>query len=455
MNENQSSETIINHFINVCLDVLKKWQFILMVSVIVALTYDSVMTYTFVPQYRCQATFSVKSIEKEGVDNKDSVEAAFSYIIKSNIFKNKMKEAMNVNDLQGSYSASTLGQTNILHVYAISPSAKTSYDMMNALVENYQDISRLVVGTSNIELLDNIQVPDSAYNEVNHKKNIILVSGITFIVIIAIFGVFSFLKNTIKSKDDIKRLLHIKLLGVINKEKKRNKLFNKNKNSILITQISTSFSFIETIKKIRFKLEKYCKENDCKTILITSSLENEGKSTVSSNIALSLGMNNRKVLLIDGDLRKPSLHLIFKDSSEYGINHILSNKKSLMDCIVHNDNYNLDILFGHGELVSNLDFEDFKNIIKEAKQVYDYIIIDSAPIHLVSDTKLMCLCSDVVILNIRQNYSSLSVLEDTIDSISNTKTPIIGGILTYSYSSPHHNKYYGYRYGYGKRKGGE
>lgn len=464
MNENQSSETIFNIIVNIFVDVMQKWQVILMIAVLCAVAYDSVLTLTYVPQYKCEATFSVQSNQTETTDTEDSVGTAFSYIFKSNIFKTKMKEALNVEQLQGTYSASMKGSTNVLQVYAISPSIKTSYDMMNALVHHYQDVSRLVVGTSNIELLDDINIPNAPYNVVNHKRNLVLAGGIGAIAMIGIFSVLSFLKNTVKSKEDMEKLLDIKLLGVIPREKKKTGLFKKNKNAILITQASTSFHFVETMKKIRSKIEKFSKDNNAKVILITSSLENEGKSTVSSNIALSLAMSHHKVLLIDGDLRKPSLHLIFKENSEYGINHVLSSKKSLLDCIVHMQNYNLDILLANDNNDSEyFDEKEFEKLVEEAKTYYDYIIIDSAPAHLVLDTKLMCSYADGIILTIKQNYANLGIVEDTVQSVTETKTPIIGGLLTYSYSSYiHHNKYYGYKYGYGygygyrrKRKGGD
>lgn len=455
MGDKKSSTILINQFFNIIFDIFKNWQIIILITVASALLFDTYQSMTYVPQYRCEATFAIKS--KTNTTSQDSdgdVGETFTYIFSSNIFKKTIAKAMNVETLDGSFSAQVYEGTNVLHVYAISSSAMTSYQMMINLMDHYQDISRLVVGDTNMDVMKEPVIPSQPDNLINHKRNIGLVGIISLLGCFVVFGFLSFMKNTIKDKYDIESKLNLHLLGSLPRESKLISLKGfKRKKSILISQYSTSFQYVEACKRIRTRIERYCKKHHSQVIMVTSSLENEGKSSVSVNLALSLAMNKKKVLLIDVDLRKPSLHLILDEKEKHlGIEDYLCHDASIDDIIVSLDHYQMDAIFGYEPLDNASDYiqsKKMEELIQEVKERYDYIIVDSAPSRYLSDSKVLSPIMDGIVLVVKQNYASLSTIMNTIEKISLSKTNIIGCVNNQSLSlNLQSGKYYGYKYGY-------
>lgn len=458
MSDNKSSIILINKVFNIIFDVLKRWQVILLITVTCALLFDTYQTITYVPYYRCEATFAVKtSIDSNSKSDTDAdVGETFSYIFSSNIFKKTIEKAMNVDSLNGTFHAEVYSGTNVLHVYAYSPSALTSYQMMKALMANYQDISNLVVGNTNIDIIKDISVPTSPDNSLNHKKNMIMIGGFSFIGCVAVLVFLSFISHTIKNKYEIESRLNLHLLGSLPKESKIVSLKGlKRKKSILVSQFSTSFHYVEACKRMRSRIERYCRKHQTKVIMITSSLENEGKSSIAVNLALSLAMNKQKVLLIDGDLRKPSLHLILDEKGKHkGIENYLCDDVLFEDVVVHLDHYQIDAVFGYHSIDDVSDYiqsDKMEQLLNEARNRYDYVIVDSAPSRFVSDSRLLSSLVDGIILVVKQNFANISTILHTIEKISLSKTAIIGCINNQSVSlSLQSGKYYGYKYGYNR-----
>lgn len=452
MNNDQSSIDWMNQVYNVISDLLRQWQLILFITVLCAVSFDSYQSITYTPNYRCEATFAITTNLSTSDDDSD-VGETFSYIFSSNIFRKTIQEAMDVDSLNGTFGAS-VKTGSILYVYADSNDPKMAYDMMNALMDNYTDISRLVVGEANIDLLSNVSVPVSPNNALDHMDNLIKAGMIGLILIVGLLSCISFFRNTIKDKYDIESKLNLHLLGSLPKESKITNIIGlKRKKSILITQYSTSFQYIESFKRIRSRIERSCHKHNYQVIMITSSLENEGKSSVAVNTALSLGMSKYKVLLIDADLRKPSLHLILDyHNYPYTINDVLNNQINYQKAIYHLNNYQIDVMLGN-EDIKNIDgtmnFEHMDYLITILKQIYDYIIIDTAPSRFISDTNELSAFVDAIILVVKQNHCHVNTILDTIDKLSLSTAPIMGCIHNQSFTpSMSNNKYYGNRYGY-------
>ncbi len=452
MNDNHTSVDWLNQIYNVISDLFKQWRLIIFIVVLCAIGFDSFQSITYVPNYRCEATFAVTT-NLSSSDDESDVGETFTYIFSSNIFKKTIQEAMDVETLNGSFGASVRSES-ILYVYADSTDPKTAYEMMNALMDNYTDISRLVVGNSNIDLLSDISVPVSPNNALDHLNNLVKAGAAGFILIVALLACISFFRNTIKDKYDIETKLNLHLLGSLPKESKIINIIGlKRKKSILITQYSTSFQYVESFKRIRSRIERSCQKHQYKVIMITSSLENEGKSSVAVNTAISLGMNKHKVLLIDADLRKPSLHLILDyHDYKYTINDVLENKVNYQKAIEHLDTYQIDVMLGiqdTNDIDGNMNLEHMDMIINQLKQDYDYIIIDTAPSRFISDTNELSTFADALLLVVKQNYCHVNTIMDTIDKLSLSASPIMGCIHNQTFNlNLNNNKYYGYKYGY-------
>ena len=167
-----------------------------------------------------------------------------------------------------------------------------------------------------------------------------------------------------------------------------------------IDKLDAKSPIVEAYRSVRTSIEYSNLDAKLKIILVTSTQQNEGKSTVASNLAISFSkLPNKKILLIDADLRNPSIHRVFSIGNSDGMMSILKGDKDLKST-VYNLNENLDILTT-GVIPPNPDeilvTDKMKEFIQQIKEKYDYIFIDSPPIGIVSDASLLSQLSDGVI----------------------------------------------------------
>ena len=237
----------------------------------------------------------------------------------------------------------------------------------------------------------------------------------------------------------------IKLNGVIKKAL-------HHPSSVLIT--GDDFRANESYKAIRTNILHLLNDTDNKSVLITSPYAGAGKTTTTSNLAITFAQLGKKVLIIDADMRKPSIHKLFSLPLSPGLSDILSGNKS--GDFIHKSKFdNLHILCAGNppdnpaELLSN---EIFKNLLKEE---YDYIFVDAPPVDAVTDAVILSqlVCGTIIV--IRQNHTEKDTLMRTVNRIKKVNANIIGYILNaidyekFSYKYGHYSgrytkKYYNY-----------
>ena len=219
-----------------------------------------------------------------------------------------------------------------------------------------------------------------------------------------------------------------------------------------IDKLDAKSPIVEAYRSVRTSIEYSNLDDKLKVILVTSTQQNEGKSTVASNLAISFSkLPNKKILLIDGDLRNPSIHRVFSIGNSDGMMSILKGEKDLKSTI-NTFNDNLDILTT-GVIPPNPDeilvTDKMKKFIQQIK--YDYIFIDSPPIGIVSDASLLSQLSDGVIFVVSSGEVETDFAKLAKDKLMNVEAKILGAVLN-KYES--HNDDYGYYYSeyYGARK---
>lgn len=186
--------------------------------------------------------------------------------------------------------------------------------------------------------------------------------------------------------------------------------------------MSTSFSFVESFKKLRNLLEHEHRRHGAKVFLITSVLENEGKSTVAANLALSLAKTSKKVLLVDADLRKPAQYKILErrglETAEFS--DVLAGDAPLSDAVHFDKEYGIYTIFNQSterDSTELLRRKQTVRILQALREKMDYIILDSAPVSMVADAELLAEYADAVLLTVRQDYARTADINDAIDPI--------------------------------------
>lgn len=193
---------------------------------------------------------------------------------------------------------------------------------------------------------------------------------------------------------------------------------------------------------------------DYKSILVTSCVKNEGKSTICIELAKSLALSNKKVLLIDADLRKSVFATKYTTNTEeiLGLSEYLSSQASYDDVLYSSQNKNLDIIFA-GAVPPNpvelLGSSLFAQLIEESKEKYDYVLIDAAPLGAVIDAAVISAVCDGAIMVITANYIAQRFALDVKEQLERSGCKVLGAVLNRipiksgSYYNRYYRRYYG------------
>ncbi|WP_297518490.1 CpsD/CapB family tyrosine-protein kinase [uncultured Clostridium sp.] len=204
----------------------------------------------------------------------------------------------------------------------------------------------------------------------------------------------------------------------------------------------------ETYKTLRTNIQYSSYDRSLQVMVVTSTQPGEGKSTTAGNTALSLAMDGKKVLLIDCDLRKPSIHKKFSVSNTEGLTEVILGRIKLLETIKPY-NTTLDILTS-GKIPPNpsemLGSENMKRLLKELKEHYDYIILDAPPILAVTDAQILSTRADGVIFVVKAGTAKKEQILQAKSQLDKVKAQIIGTVLNAVDTKDSKNQYY-YYYG--------
>ncbi len=275
---------------------------------------------------------------------------------------------------------------------------------------------------------------------------------------VGIIFLISLTKFKIEGRGDVEKLTRLPIVGDV-------PLTGEKNGSIAVFENQNNL-MSETFRNVRTNLQ-FMLENDQKVILVTSTISGEGKSFVSSNLAISLSLLGKKVVIVGLDIRKPGLNKVFNISrKEQGITQYLSNpEKNLMDFVQVSDvSKSLYILPG-GTVPPNptelLARDGLDKAIETLKKNFDYVILDTAPVGMVTDTLLIGRVADLSVYVCRADYTRKAEYTLINELAENNKLPnlctVINGLdlqkkkYGYYYGYGKYGKYYGYgkRYGYG------
>jgi succinoglycan biosynthesis transport protein ExoP len=291
----------------------------------------------------------------------------------------------------------------------------------------------------------NARIVDEAIIEINpikpKKKLIVLIAGflgIGFSILIAFL--FEHLNNTVKSSVDIENRLKLAVLGVLPL------IRGKTRDIWQIVKNDSRSPFTEGIRTIRTGIVLSSLDQPHKRIMVTSSVPNEGKSSIASNTAISLSEMNR-VLLIDCDLRKPSIGKLFGlDRNVDGLSELISQSASFESCIHQWGDSQLYLLPSGSMAPNPLDLissNRFKKCLEDLSHKYDHIVIDTPPILPVSDACLISTLVDGVIFVVRADATPIPAVNDAMKRLRQAKAHILGGVLN-QYNAKKNKQYGGY-----------
>ncbi|MFS0562936.1 CpsD/CapB family tyrosine-protein kinase [Terribacillus sp. 179-K 1B1 HS] len=212
---------------------------------------------------------------------------------------------------------------------------------------------------------------------------------------------------------------------------KRKKQFKTNVRS-LITKFNPKSPISEQYRTIRTNIEFASVDQDINTLLVTSSGPSEGKSSTTANLSVVFAQQGKKVLLIDGDLRKPTVHYTFKLDNRIGLSTVLVGEKSLEETVKETDVPNLDILTC-GPIPPNpselLGTKAMLNMLEVARVTYDIIIFDTPPVLAVTDAQILANICDGSIIVVRSEQTEYESIQKAKELLEPAHAKFLGIVL--------------------------
>ncbi len=370
-------------------------------------------------------------------------------------------------ELRGLIDVELVTDSTLISITITSPDKELTYAVATAIQSVYPEIAKVAFPTADVSVADS-----ATKSKLAADSSTLIYTAIGFMAGAALAVLLILIKaridNKLLSTDDIKNKFNIDIIATVSDIKSKNKT---DRTRLLITDRNVGLPFIETFKLIRTKLENAKHKKGFSVFAVTSSTESEGKTTCSSNIALSLAKSGKSVLLIDADLRKPAVckTLGVNIEGEKGVHDIVNGVKSFEDSVKYIERYNLYLLVASAavpdpsETLANAKMAE---IVAEAKKNFDFVIIDCPPAGVVADAAIVANYADTMIFVTAEERVALQQIEYALSDLMTTKTDIFGciynragsGTLRFAskggsggYFSNRYGGYYGSSYYYGSR----
>ncbi|MEY2194030.1 CpsD/CapB family tyrosine-protein kinase [Neobacillus sp. BF23-41] len=229
------------------------------------------------------------------------------------------------------------------------------------------------------------------------------------------------------------------------KEKKNSK--NSGNSRKLVTSLDPKSPISEQYRTFRTNIQYSSVDQDLRTIMVTSSGQGEGKSTTIANLAVVFGNQGKRVLIVDADLRKPTVHFTFRVNNLFGFTSVLTKQTTLLKAIVETDVENLSVLTSGpippnpAELLSSKSMEQF---IEEAKNEFDIVLFDTPPLLAVADPQIIANQCDGSVLVVFSGTTEIDKAKKAKELLENAKSKLLGVVLNHMEHAD--NSYY-YYYG--------
>lgn len=325
---------------------------------------------------------------------------------------------------------SVLKDTEILKIVITDENPEIAAKIANETAQVLKKYMEELINISNIYIIDEAKIPSKPFKP-NSALNMSLACILGGMLGVIIISLYDLLNNTIKDIGDVEKHLNLIVVGSIYKMKVKSDNVNKKQNRIIRIKDNPKSLSAESFRTLRTNLQFISFEKNIRSIVITSSVPKEGKSTISINLAYALALVNKRVLIVDGDLRKPNIHNFFDMDNFNGLTRILLEDIDYYEAI-HSIEENFDVLTS-GPIPPNpselLESKKMKEFIENVKENYDVVIFDSPPTGLVSDGIVLSKITDGTVLVCEYKKTLVQELINTKQKIENVKANILGVIV--------------------------
>lgn len=351
-----------------------------------------------------------------------------------------------------------------IQLVRLERNAKVNEDIYLMLKRRYEEAKlQEVAEVGNVSIIDTAVVPNIPVSPKKEKNLTLgLILGVFFGITVAF--VLFFLDESIRTTEEIEHYTGEQILGIITyisngKLKDKKGTSNISENDVidkirkkLIINMEPHAPIAEAYRSIRTQIKYRSKDAEKLVFVFTSSIPGEGKSTTISNLGITIANLGKKVILIDADMRKPVIHKIFNVKNGIGLAHFINGKASFKDILRKTEIENLDVItygtrpINPSELLEN---EKMKELLEECKNYYEYVLVDSPPVNVVTDPIILANYADKLLWVVSPGKVKRKDLRHARKLLIPVKRKILGVIVNSSkteistYYSVYYKKYYG------------
>ena len=416
---------------------IDKIKYIIIATLVCCLIGGIYTKFLTIPMYKSSTTVILGSnqegtgITQSDISINNNLVSTYAEIIKSRRVLEQVQKELNESytykELASEISVSSINNTQIIKITVEDNNALNAKIIANLVAKVFTVEVPELYNLDNVHILDVAIEEDEPYN-INVAKSSIIGGVLGLVLSSGIFFVIYYFDRTAKSVEQVEEVLQMPILGSVEE--------TKNLKEELVVATNPKELISEQIRTIRTNLQFTSADEKIKTILITSSIPSEGKSFISSNLATAFAQNNKKVLIVDCDMRKGRVNKIFKISNRIGLSNLLAYKEddeeNLEDYVFKTKIDNLYII-PRGKVPPNpselLNSQKTAKLISLLSEIFDYIIFDGPPVNGLSDSLIMSDFVDRTIVVTSLNSAPIELLESTKKMLTNVNAKVAGVIV--------------------------
>ena len=449
-----------------------KWFFLILLFTILGLSAAIFYNYGAPILYQSETSLYVEppvnsnQVNYDGILSNQKMVKTYTQIIKSRTILMQVKEQLQLDytldELQNMLEVASVSDTEIIVIKVTSEYKDEAKEIANTIALVFIEEIKETMDITNIRVIDEAIVNQ---NPVSPKTtlNCIIGGGIGLCIGLLLAFIIESMNNKIVTHEDVKKYLGVKTLGVIphnsidtdTKGKKKKKEYEKQahlkgEEIKIITEPTSVIS--ESVRMIRTNLNF----SDLKVINVVSTLPSEGKTSVICDLAVSFAMLEKRVLIIDCDLRKPKVHKKFGLARKNGVTDVILSHGSIslgstiQKYKIKDSDARVDVLAA-GSRVANpselINKKSFATMLAELKKHYDLILMDCPPISSMTDGVLVSKISDGTVYVIESERTDYPVIQSCMEELKSNNVAVLGAILT-KVNVKRQKKLYGYKYDY-------
>ena len=442
---------------------LKKfWWLVILLTVLFggAQLFGTVTTY--VPNYTASMTVAVKNVaatyDYVNQMSAEQIEKVFPYLMNSGVLRETIADDLGLESLPCSISASADPGTNFLTISVSGEDPEIVYNVLLKVPEDFPRVGRFVVGNIELQELDKSEKAEDTgkmYTYRGSVRNGAMKGCALGLLIMALYIVT---RRTVKSRRELRKYVNLEDFGSIPNVKMKRRSLDKFKSALSLMNRRVPQGYLEAIRKLRVKVMKEIEAGGYKSLMLTSSVPGEGKSTLAVNLAIAIAKQGKHVILIDCDPRNPSVAPNMNDKGTHpGLAALVRRDVTYEEAVTRinlgeDAQGSLEIIYGGKPNNADafvLGTRGMQKLIESLEKRCDLVILDTAPSELLADAPVLAKFVDAALYVVKYDCAKRSQIQDGVQSLAMSGTTIIGYVFNADMNVNKKNYGYGYNYGYG------